>query len=92
MINVSVTENKSMVHISVYGHSGERGESLPCAGASTLFASLSVSVEKRCEYVAESGYGYIVFPATQYNKALTDMFTNGMKLLAMQFPKEFSVR
>lgn len=92
MINVSITEVKHMIHVSVYGHSGIKGESLTCAGASTLFAALAVTVEERSDYVCESGYGYIVYPATFCNKAFTEIFRNGMKLLEKQFPEEFSVR
>lgn len=91
MINVSITEVKSMIHISVYGHSGTKGESLSCAGASTLFATLAVSVEDRSEYICKSGYGYIVYPATSNNKAFTEMFKNGINLLEKKYPKEFSV-
>lgn len=91
MINVSVTVVKSMIHISVYGHSGIKGESLPCAGASTLFAALAASVEDRIEYICESGYGYIVYPATPCNEAFTEMFKNGMKLLKKQFCDEFNI-
>ena len=92
MINVAVTEVKGMIHISVYGHSGVRGESLPCAGASTLFAALASSVEPRSEYICESGYGDIVYPATDFNKTLTYMFKKGMTLLKNTYPDEFSVR
>ena len=92
MINVSVTEVKSMIHVSVYGHSGVKGESLTCAGASTLFAALAVSVEAKGEYICESGYGYMVFPASDINKAYTQMFLNGMKVLKKQFPEEFNIQ
>ena len=92
MINVSITEARGMIHISCYGHSGVRGESLQCAGASTLFGALAVTVEDKSEYICESGYGYMVFPATAENKAYTEMFRNGMKLLSDYFPGEFIVR
>ncbi len=81
-----------MIHISCYGHSGVRGESLQCAGASTLFGALAVTVEDKSEYICESGYGYMVFPATSENKAYVNMFRNGMNLLSDYFPGEFIVR
>ncbi len=92
MINVSVTEVKGMIHISVYGHSGKKGDSLQCAGASTLFGALSVTASDKTEYICESGYGYMVFPATSENKAYVNMFRNGMKLLSDCFSGEFNIR
>lgn len=89
MINIAITEVKHMIHISCYGHSGIKGESLPCAGASTLFAALSVTVENRSDYVCESGYGFLSYPETPFNKAVTEMFRNGMTLLKDKFPDEF---
>lgn len=92
MIRVAITEVKNAIHISVWGHSGVKGESLQCAGASTLFAALSGSVKDRSDFVCESGYGYIVFPANKENKACAEMFRNGMELLSLQFPGEISVQ
>jgi uncharacterized protein YsxB (DUF464 family) len=91
MINVAITEVKGMIHISCYGHTGKKGESLTCAGASTLFGALSVAVEDKTEYICESGYGYMVYPATGENKAYTHMFRKGMELLSVNFPGEFSI-
>ncbi len=91
MINVAITETKGMIHISCYGHSGKKGDSLTCAGASTLFGALSFSIEDKTDYVCESGYGYMVFPATDENRVRTDMFRKGMELLAVNFPTEFNI-
>ena len=91
MINVSITMVKSKIHISVYGHSGVKGESLSCAGASTLFAALSASVEERSDYICESGYGYLCYPATDCNIAFSEMFRKGILLLKNKFPDEFNV-
>lgn len=91
MINVAITEEKHKIHISVYGHSGVRGESLQCAGASTLFAALAASVECISEYICESGYGCFMCPATDINKAMVQMFRNGMQLLKEKFPDEFRI-
>lgn len=91
MINCSVTEVKGMIHISVYGHSGTKGESLSCAGASTLFGTIMNSLEDIDEYVCESGYGYLRFPATPENQVMTRMFKKGMELLKNKFPEEFNI-
>lgn len=92
MINIAITEVKGMIHITVYGHSGIKGESLQCAGASTLFGALAVSIDNKTDYVCESGYGYMSYPATDKNKAYTEMFRNGMEMLSDYFPGEFTVR
>ena len=92
MINVAITEVKGMIHVSCYGHSGVRGESLQCAGASTLFGTLAVTVSDKSEYICESGYGYMEFPATAENKAYTEMFRKGMELLSEHFSGEFTVK
>ncbi|MBR2410150.1 MAG: ribosomal-processing cysteine protease Prp [Clostridia bacterium] len=92
MINVSVTEKKNRIYISCYGHSGIKGESLQCAGASTLFAALAVTVSDRIDYTCESGYGFIEFPATEINKAFLSVFLNGMRILNDTFPGEFNIR
>ena len=91
MINVSITEARHMIHVSVYGHSGVKGESLQCAGASTLFGALSVSIDDKTEYICESGYGYMEYPATDVNRICTEMFRRGMELLSVNFPGEFSL-
>ena len=92
MINVSVTEIRGMIHVSCYGHSGINGESLQCAGASTLFGALAVSIDDKTEYVCESGYGYMEYPATDVNRVCTEMYRRGMELLAVNFPGEFNVK
>ena len=91
MINVSMTKANSMIYVSVYGHSGIKGESLSCAGASTLFAALSASVEEKCDYICKSGYGYLCFPVTDDNTAFSEMFRRGLLLLKNKFPDEFSI-
>lgn len=91
MINVSVTESKGILHISCYGHSGKKGDSLICAGASTLFATLSAAIADKTEYVCESGYGYMEYPATDVNRVCTEMFRKGMELLSVNFPGEINI-
>lgn len=92
MINVAITESKGMLHVSCYGHSGLKGSSLICAGASTLFATLSVAIDNKSEYVCESGYGYIEYPATDVNRVCTEMFRKGMELISVNFPGEINIQ
>lgn len=88
MISCVISDVNEMINVSVYGHSGERGESLICAGASTLFGTLSVSVEEISEYICESGYGFLVFPKTDRNLVMTKMFRNGLEMISRAYPGE----
>lgn len=90
MIHVAITEVKHMIRVSCYGHSGKKGESLVCAGVSTLFGALAFSVEDRADFVCESGYGYICYPATPCNKAFNEMFKKGIELISANYPGEIS--
>lgn len=89
MINISVSEKSGMIYVSVWGHSGKRGESLACAGMSTLFAALKVSVTDVKEEAARPGYGYIHCSDNIGNRSKAHMFLEGVKLLQEKFPEEF---
>lgn len=80
--------------IECEGHSGKRGSSLICAGASTLMEALSASLKRRGEYPIEirhDGYMLIKVRSNAFTDDMVYSCVTGFKVLAENYPDEVKI-
>lgn len=93
MIKAKFSKGKRDILLTVSGHSGKRGESLVCAGASTLVFALERTLENSSiahEKVISNGLFQII--AEDKAQPYFDVVLSGLMLLSEKYPDEVKLK
>lgn len=93
MIKAKFSEGKTDILLTVSGHSGKRGESLVCAGVSTLMFALERTLKNSgfdFEKVISDGLFQII--AEKKSRPFFDVVLSGLILLAKEYPEEVKLK
>lgn len=93
MIKAKFSQGKTDILLTVSGHSGKRGESLVCAGVSTLVFALERTLkESEFTYDKVISDGLIQLVSGKDALPFFEVVLNGLMLLAEYYPDEVKLK
>lgn len=93
MIIAALQESSDTFFVEISGHSGNKGNSIVCAGVSALVESwrLSETLLENIDVSFDNGFVQASVPKTETSRVLFFQLSVGIKALAQQYPNEIKI-